>query len=340
MIFSEFVKKFFLEYIPTIRNFSLNTLSTYQYGMLIFVKYLKSQKINIDNLKIEDLTIDIIDNYIKYLKEERNNSPSTINNRIAILKSFFNYIENRNVTALDICLKVKSIKLLKINKKIPNHFSKKEIVFIINNIQKNSLEEYKYMLIFLILYNCALRATEVCNIKIKDLELSNNKIQTIYIQNGKGGKSHYTPISKELANIIKNYISKTSINDNPENYLFTNRYNNPYTRKGIYYIVKKIYENTKKKNNDATMFTEEIHPHMLRHTKAVNMVEDGININIIKNFLNHEYLSTTEIYARIGDEKVSEIILDNAQKLNFSHNLKTKKEQENLENWLKNNKLI
>lgn len=77
---------------------------------------------------------------------------------------------------------------------------------------------------------------------------------------------------------------------------------------------------------------------MLRHTKAVNMIEDGININVIKTILGHEHVSTTEVYARIGDEKISETVLENAKKYDINYK-KTKKEKEDLEKWLKNTKL-
>lgn len=310
---------------------SKNTKKTYRNSMISFIRFLKEKKLKIETMLINEITPEIIEEFLIWLQEKQNNKPSTINVKLAALKSFYSFVykEKKDLETFNTYTTINNIKKFKEEKTIPDYLTIQEIDSLFSTARTISK---KYYVLLLLLYNAALRASEICNLKVKDLFLNNT--QYIFVTKGKGNKQRKVPISNEVAKVLKGYLSEYNISDE-ESPVFLNKNNQPYTRSGIYYILKKIYEETKKKVNDQTMFRHKPHPHIMRHSKAIHMLEAGINIVVIRDFLGHATIETTEIYARISQAKQNEIILENAE--NKPLNLKrSKREINDLEKWLKN----
>ena len=328
--FSDYIQSYFLVYLPTTRNLSHNKIMTYKNSVLDFINYIKKIK-NINELKINDITIDIIENFIKYL-QEKGNAPQTINLKLSTLKSFFSYIEIRGIENYNICMKIKNIKPLKSQKKLPEYLTADEIKALLKMFDMSDEKDLKELTIITIMYDCALRVSELCNLKIEDIKINTSEYSTIKINNSKNNKSRILPITKNTKNILKLYIKK-NITDINQSLLFVNHYNKQYTRKGIRDIIVKRINNARKINKD--MYKGKIGTHIFRHSKAMHMLEAGNDIITIRDFLGHSSIKTTEIYARISTDKLKEILENNIKTYNIKIK-RTKEEQNKLENWLKN----
>lgn len=309
------VQSYIVDYLKNQRNFSKNTISTYSYGFIKFVKFLKSKKINIDTFEIINIDYELLSEYIIFLQSE-NNSNRTINNRISTIKAFIEYTTIKFPEMLENVRQLKQIKKLKEEVKIHKYLTLKEVQLLINE----SKENIKYQAMISLLYTCALRVSELTNLKIDDVSL-NNIDAYIIIENGKGNKSRKIGLSKEMVKIMRKYLKEY----NPEYFLFENKYNMVYSNKGVSKILEKYYNKAKEKCKDKTMFNIKPHCHLLRHSRGVHMVDAKISLYEIKEFYGHSSISTTEIYARSSQENMKRI-LENSS-INKKINIKRRKKK-------------
>ena len=328
--FSYYIKKYFTSYLPTTRGLAPSTIKTYKCNMLLYIKYLKSINIDVDNLELKDFTFSFIEDYISYLKIQRKNKSKTIGLKLEVLKSFFLYLSLETIDAIDIYELIKKIKLSNKEVFIPDYLTSKEIeLLLLQPLKNNNIKE---LALLTLLYDGGLRVSELYNLKVEDIIFDN--INKIYIKNSKNNNSRMIPISKEDANILKLYLKQYELKKT--DYLFLNKYGNKYTQKGINYILNKNFDLAKKECNDSSMFKVKCHPHIIRHSKAIHLLDCNVDIINIRDFLGHKHISTTEIYARVTDERKEKILLENAihkpAKAKY-----TKKEKDDLESWLEKN---
>lgn len=328
--FSYYIKKYFSSYLPTTRGLALSTIKTYKCNMLLYIKYLKSINIDVDNLELKDFTFSFIEDYISYLKIERKNKSKTISLKLEVLKSFFLYLSLETIDAIDIYELIKKIKLSNNEVSIPDYLTSKEMELLLLQPSKNN--NIKELAMLTLLYDGGLRVSELYNLKVEDIIFDN--INKIYVKNSKNKSSRMIPISKEDAIILKLYLKQYELKK--DDYLFLNKYRNKYTQKGINYILNKNFDLAKKECNDNSMFKVKCHPHIIRHSKAIHLLDSDVAIIDIRDFLGHKHISTTEIYARVTDERKEKILLENAVHKPVKTKY-TKKEKDDLELWLEKN---
>lgn len=327
-MFSYYVQDYFINYLPNIRNCSRNTINTYRNVFIDLIKFLKVNNIDVNKVLMKDINIDYINNYLKYIKE-KNNSSNTINTKISALKSFFNYLEFKTINYIETCSQINKIRIKNNKNNIPKYLTQEEINIILN--YKNSKISLKESVIFILMYYGALRVSELCNLKRDDIEFLDKKNIRLQIINSKNNKSRIITFECNYSNYIKKYIS----NNKNATFLFINKFGKQYTRKGISYILNKIYSLVLNDNKNKLLFKDKhINPHMLRHSRAMEMLKNGNSLSEIKQFLGHEYIATTEIYARLDADVIKDSLIKHADNINY---IKKYSEEEirNLENLLK-----
>ena len=330
--FSYYVQSYFKDFISGIRNYSLNTTSTYRYNMLNFINYLHSEKIDENQLLITEFTYELVEKYILWLKEKKLNA-STINNHIATIKSFASYLQTKELTSFEECNKIRNIKPLKTEATFPKYYTIEEISFLLKSIDVNTKNGLKYLTIITILYSAALRVTELCELKGKDITF-NGKIASLHIIKSKNDLPRNVLVDESASLIIKKYINEYKIEN--EDYVFQSTKGKCYTRSGIYKMLQRRVKDAKEKCDNKNYFNINIFPHILRHSKATHMLDAGIDLILIRDFLGHKWLSSTQIYAHVSKKKQEEILINNVKKKNISIS-RTNKEKESLEKWLREN---
>ena len=207
------------------------------------------------------------------------------------------------------------------------YFSEDEIKIIIDYL--NSEKNLKYLTIICVLYETGARVSELINIKLDNLNLSDNASIKLY---GKGNKVRIVPISKELVLLINKYLKEIYVNYN--NFLFFSNQKKQYNRKSINYIINTIVAELRILY--PANFKDNYSPHSLRHSKGTHLYNNGTPLLYIKEFLGHSTITTTEIYATPDSKKQREQILNNAKQIKVKNKYSNRK-KENLDNWLKNN---
>ncbi len=279
----EFVNDF-NNYLLIDKNYSSNTVESYMRDIRYFLEY--------TNKDIIDITKKDIDNYILHLLPNKNDS--SINRSIASIKSFFKFLSLYkgfvNVS--------EDVESLKRKKKLPNYLSIEEVDKLLD-IEIKDAFDYRNKTMLEVLYATGLRASELVNLDIINVDLKNMVIN-VY---GKGSKERIVPLSKIAVNYLDMYISKYRQllfvkNQKPTDSLFLNNHGQRMTRQGLYKIIGQV---ALKQNID-----KEITPHVLRHSFATHMIECGADIRSVQELLGHENVVTTEIYTHLANNFIKD----------------------------------
>lgn len=278
--FSYYLSKFLKEYLVIERNFSKETIKSYTKNFQMLIEYL----VNTENIKLKDITFenitrDIILDYLNYL-EEKGNSIRTRNQRLACIKSFYNYCLYYETQNIDNINKVLTINYKKCVKPIQDYLTEEEIASILSKVDKTTKKGRRDLLILSLLYDTAARASEIINLKIEDINLDAKIIKLT----GKGNKIRIVPIMEPTKDMLIYYLKE---NDN-KIYLFENNCNQPYNWCFIRDVISKYIKNIDKK----------VTPHMFRRSRAIHLLDKGINIVYIQELLGHSDVTTTQEYTK------------------------------------------
>lgn len=325
-----YLPKFFDIELRKNENVSENTIISYKYAFISLIEYMKKYKSkSISEINLKNIDREIIENYLDYLENIKKNSISTRNQRLAAIKSFFNYLALEDVEYLQICNSILKIKIKKAKQETVKYLTKegiKELLSLPNTATKSGIRD---LAILTLLYDSAARVQELINSKISDVDFKN---KTIYLY-GKGRKSRTVPLIKQTIKILEKYIEIYKLDLNSNYLLFFNSRNEKLSRMGITYIIKKYVKIAKKHNT--IEFPISVTPHIFRHSKAMHLLESGVNLIYIRDFLGHESATTTEIYAKANPEIKRNAIEKNSEQLSKTVHY-SKSEQKDLLSWLKN----
>ncbi len=281
----------FLNYLTFQKRYSQNTIISYQNDLTGFFAF-ALHEYNI--VSVNEITAAIVRTWLASLKENKASS-KTINRKISSLKAFFKYQLKLNYIKVS---PVASVSSLKVSRRLPSFIDQKDInTLLTHDFFPDTFEGKTNFLIFEILYQTGMRRNELINLKEKDVDKSSGTIKVL----GKGNKERLIPVNNELLKLVMEYITEKQ-NEFPglsENWLLTNKKGKKLYPKYVYNIVKinlgKVSTNQRKS------------PHILRHSFATHLTNNGAEINAIKELLGHSSLASTQIYAHNTIEKLKKV---------------------------------
>ncbi len=280
-------KTLFLEYIQHEKRLSIHTLAAYSGDLSQFIAYITTQY-EIKN--ISEINHTIIRSWIVTLMENKI-SPRSVNRKITTLKTFYKYLLRQSVVSINPMLKIQSPKT---SKRLPVFVEKERMDKLLDNIEFGDDEDgIRNKLIIELFYATGVRLSELINLKQKNIDYHLCQIKVL----GKRNKERIIPISSYLLVLMDNYQrSKTIINDD---FFFTNKKGEKMYDKFVYRIV----------NSYLSQITtiDKKSPHVLRHTFATHMLNNGADLNAIKELLGHANLSATQVYTHNTVEKLKNI---------------------------------
>jgi len=267
------------DYLNYEKNFSDHTISAYLSDIEAFENFLviRGEKLSVD------INYSFIRQWIVYLSEKKY-SKTSINRKIASLKSYFNFLVNIDKIELS---PLKGHKNLKSSSKIVIPFSEDEIMQVFENFNNSKISD-RDKLIIEIFYSTGIRREELINIKIQDIYLEQGLIKIL----GKRNKERLIPIIPMLLKNLRTYID----NNSNSKYLFQTKKLKKLSVSTVYRLINKYFRLVSSK--------VKVSPHVLRHTFATHMLNNGADINTIKEILGHSSLSSTQIYTKIKLPKI------------------------------------
>lgn len=276
----------FLDYLKHQKAYSAKTIESYQREILEFLDYLKVQEFSLDQVDYQ-----FVRGYLVFLNSKALKKNS-INHRLSVQRSFFNYLVKQDFLTANPFRLVDS---LRTRRKDPEFLYLEEINELLENLPVKTDLDKRNQLLVEMLYACGLRAGELVNLSLGDLDLNNQMLSVI----GKGNKQRVVPFCDEVAWLLKDYLETTRNNLSANatvvhQYLFVNRFGNKLTTRGLEKIINKIGKNQN--------CSKALYPHMFRHSLATHLLEAGADIRFVQELLGHEHLSTTQIYTHITKE--------------------------------------
>lgn len=279
----------FINYLTIEKNYSKHTIQNYESDLELYISYFHNKDIlNINKQDIRE--------YLKYL-DELNYKTSSISRMLSSLRSFYNYLlRNQDVTTNPF----KNIKNPKKEKKLPNFIKYEELEKILKTCHKDDPLGIRNQLIIELFYSTGIRISELINIKVQDIDFSNNIIKVL----GKGDKERIVYFGSYALKSINKYLNESRdilLKGKQSKYLFLNHLGNHLTDRGVRDIMERVIKESTVKNK--------ISPHTLRHTFATHMLNEGADLKTVQELLGHSSLSTTGIYTHVSNERLRNIYL-------------------------------
>lgn len=279
----------FLSYLINQRGYSPETEKGYGNDLADFLEFLtESGEANL--LKVQHLDVRIYLSYLNDLEYSRN----TISRKIASLRSFYQYLLRLEMIEEN---PFSYVHLKKKNAKLPRFFFEKEIQVLFDSVSGDKPLDQRNRALLEILYGAGLRVSECANLTLSVVDFDNS----VLLIHGKGGKDRYVPLGSYAADALKEYLNDGRQKimahfQQSHDFVFINHRGVQITPTGIEYVLKQII----KKSSLAS----DIHPHMLRHTFATHLLNNGADLRTVQELLGHSNLSSTQIYTHVTKESL------------------------------------
>lgn len=288
--FSVLLQAFFTDYLISQRQASEHTISSYRDTFCLFLKFIKKRlKKEPSTVKIDDITVDLIKDFLNDLEKNRNISTRSRNQRLAAIHSCFHYAAFLYPERSSMIQRILAIPHKKHYYPVVQFLTSDEINALLDVPDRTTwLGRRDYALILLAI-RTGLRVSELINLRWGDITLgSSSHVRCV----GKGRKERVTPITKKTALIIKSWFNENKPNN--ENLVFTNARKGKLSRDGFRYILKKHIKRAS--NNCVTLKRKSISPHSLRHTTTMQLLNAGVDSMVIAIWLGHESIDSTKAY--------------------------------------------
>jgi site-specific recombinase XerD len=324
--FAQLLGDFLLDYIPRRRNLSANTAMSYRDSFVLLLRWFSDVAgVAPDDIQIPDLNRERIEAFCLWLSEIRGVSAATVNVRLCALRSFAGYVSFTEPAYLKWASELRSIKFSRSPSKEIAYLSPEAVGLIIDSARCNTRD----LAMLALLYDSGSRVSEISGAVYSDLRLE--KPATVRLV-GKGSKIRVVPICDQVAMIVTEYLSNSNCSCSSKSPLFCNRSGKSIGRAGIAWVLSKYTAAAHKTNPELVPLG--VRPHMLRHSKAVHLLESGVNLIYIRDFLGHSSVSTTEIYAK-ASTKAKRVAIEKASANLIIGSSYSEESKSDLIEWLK-----
>lgn len=279
----------FLVYLRVIKNYSPNTILSYNSDLRDFLSFLKERGLNLDKLNLEDFR-----EYLEILKERGYNSFS-IARKLSSLKSFFRFLEEEKEEKFSFVFLFETPKL---PFRLPKVLSLEEVETLLSAPDLNTPSGYRDKTMLEVLYATGLRVSELISLRIINLNLELGLVKVL----GKGNKERLVPLGDYALEYLKNYLHEVRplfANKKSKDYVFLGRLGNPITRQRFWQIIKGYAKKVG--------LEDKISPHVLRHSFATHLLQGGANLRAVQMLLGHNSLATTQIYTHLDFKRLREV---------------------------------
>lgn len=284
----------FASYLEDQKHYSQHTVTSYIKDIKDFQNFILSEELARDLL---DVRRDRLARHFLSHMDQKGLSRKTIARKISACRTFYDYLILQNEIDKNVFT---LIDIPKIPKKLPSIIHDDEIKRLFESIDVETPLGYRNYVILDLLFSCGLRASELVNLSIKDLQLEQSQM----LIHGKGSKDRYVPLHPELVAEMKHYLTYirprllAKGHDVSTTYIFINYKGGVLSVRGLQVILKKLIEKSGE--------VYKMHPHMLRHAFATTLLDHGADLRVVQELLGHEHLKSTQIYTHVSKEKIKE----------------------------------
>lgn len=329
---SYYLTKYLSIYLPGVQGLSSNTIASRRDAFTLLLGFCKEvEGIQVEKVEIQTLNVELITDFLNWLESDRKCCATTRNQRLTSIKAFFKYLQTATPSHILQCQQIMSVPLKKTISGNISHLTLDGIKAIFDAIDTTSRTGRRNLVLLSLLYDSGARVQELADLTAGNLRLQ--KPETVSLT-GKGRKTRIVPIMEPTVRLLKQYLIENNLGSpqQMQHPLYCNRSGNKLSRAGIAYVLNKYVCIARRTN--PTLLPDVVSVHSFRHSKAMHMLQAGVPLIYIRDFLGHEEISTTEVYAKC-DGKMKREALETAYSEVHSSKLPVWHQDDNLMSWLK-----
>lgn len=279
----------YLDYLCYEKNYSNNTITNYSDDICEYLDYIDSEGLDFRNILYSDIRF-----YLMYLKDTKKDNNSSIDRKLSAIRGFYKYLANNKVVKNNVFSLVSGPKK---SKRLPRFFEYNELEELFDACDLGTSLGQRDRLLLEMLYATGVRVSELVNIKVSDIDETGQSILVL----GKGNKERYVTYGDYCSEILDLYLSDgyLKLNTNKSCYLFLNNNGGNLTDRGVRYILDRIIKHTSIQKN--------ISPHMIRHSFATHLLNEGADLLSVQKLLGHESIKATQIYTHVTTDRLKEV---------------------------------
>ena len=279
----------YLDYLKYQKNYSSYTVLNYKDDILEYFDFLKREGLSFLEVQYSDIRF-----YLMYLKDEKKDNNSTINRKLSSLRGFYKYLCNEGFIKSNVFSLVNGPKK---SKKLPRYFEYNELEELFLVPDKRTPLGQRDLLILEMLYATGVRVGELVHIKVSDIDFNSKTIIIL----GKGNKERVVAFGEYCLDALNLYLGdgQSKLNCNNIDSLFLNNNGNELTERGVRYILDQLIKKTS--------INKKISPHMIRHSFATHLLNQGCDLITVQKLLGHESIKATQIYTHVTTDRLKEV---------------------------------
>ena len=290
---------FLTHHLTARRNLSPNTIRAYRDTFTLLLRYCRDlRNMPLERLSLKEIDVPLVEAFLDHLEQDRHVSVRTCNYRLAALHSFFRYVQSEVPEHLMQCQRILAMPLRRHPRTTVGYLAKDDLARILEQPDVRTGAGRRDAVLLSVLYDTGARVQELIDMSAGDIRLEPPAQVRLF---GKGRKMRAVPLMDATARLLRDHLRESGL-DRPERFeqpLFQNRQGGRLSRWGVRYILDK---HVRAARDAHPGFTQPVTPHTLRHTKGMHLLESGVSLEIIRDFLGHEHVVTTHIYARANIE--------------------------------------
>jgi len=287
------VHSFFLDHLVAVKGLRPATVRSYRDTVRLLLCFVADdRRTKITRLGLEDLSFERVLGFLRHLEQARGNHVRTRNQRLAALHTLFDYIASREPEMLGVCQQVGAIPMKRSAPAGTHFLERDETEALFRGLPRSGRLALRDHSLLLFLYNTGARVQEVADLRVGHLELGEAALVRLH---GKGDKWRICPLWRQTAALLTELLDASNAPKGPEAPVFRSATGDALTRFGIYKIVRRHTGHL-----DDGRTGRRTSPHIFRHTAAVHLLEAGVEVNVIRGWLGHADLTTSNRYAEIS----------------------------------------
>ena len=287
------IQSFFIDHLVTVKGLRPSSVRSYSDTIRLLLCFVAAQKgTKITKLSLDDLSFEHVLGFLRHLEDDRHNRVSTRNQRLAALHALFEYMASREPAMLGTCQRVAAIPMKRVAPSETHFLERDEMQELLQHLPRTGRLAQRDHALILFLYNSGARAQEVAELRTGNLQFGEHPLVRLH---GKGDKWRTCPLWDQTAKQLTSLLEASDEPIAPDAPVFRSTNGAALTRYGIYKVVRRLAGNLDDPGTNRT-----VSPHVFRHTAAMHLLESGVEINVIRGWLGHADLTTTNRYAEIN----------------------------------------
>jgi len=289
------LRDFFTDHLPLLRGVSPHTLHSYRDSLTLLLRFVALQQARaVAGLDLSDLAPAQITDFLHHLETDRHNSAATRNVRLAAIHAFFRHVATLYPDRLEHCQRILAVPFKRVRQRSVEYLEYDEIQAVLAAVDRATVDGRRDHALLVAMFNTGARVQEILDVRLRDLQL----VRPFQVRlMGKGRKARICPLWPQTVEVLRLHLLEQRPDAGPAGHVFRNHRGEPLSRFGVRYILAKYC--SRAQTTAPTLAGKRLHPHSMRHSTAVHLLQAGVDVVTISHWLGHASVTTTNRYATV-----------------------------------------